>query len=157
MAQLMPLSLAVSCFSKIQIGFSFLVPAHPGSPGQRAFKRVCVCMCWYKMLPIISTVLCVCWLQLWAVLKWLNRSRCFLLCGWFGGNSSAPRERAILGAPPCGASGSVAEWLACLTQAQKGLRWNHSRGNSKYLFTYSQRCRVTVLANCSLFKLFKLG
>ena len=27
-AQLMPLLLAVSCFSKIQIGFSFLVPAH---------------------------------------------------------------------------------------------------------------------------------
>ena len=32
MAQLMPLPLAVSCFSKIQIGFTFLVPAHPGSP-----------------------------------------------------------------------------------------------------------------------------
>ena len=42
MAQLMPLPLAVSCFSKIQIGFTFLVPAHPGSPGQRAVKRVCV-------------------------------------------------------------------------------------------------------------------
>jgi len=33
-----------SCFSKIQIGFSFLVLAHPGSPGQRAIKRVCVCV-----------------------------------------------------------------------------------------------------------------
>ena len=43
MAQLMPLPLTVSCFSKIQIGFSFLVSAHPGSPGQRAVKRVCVC------------------------------------------------------------------------------------------------------------------
>jgi len=42
MAQLMPLPLTVSCFSKIQIGFTFLVPAHPGSPGQRAVKRVCV-------------------------------------------------------------------------------------------------------------------
>ena len=40
MAQLMPLPLAVSCFSKIQIGFIFLVPAHPGSPGKRAVKRV---------------------------------------------------------------------------------------------------------------------
>ena len=29
MAQLMPLPLTVSCFSKIQIGFIFLVPAHP--------------------------------------------------------------------------------------------------------------------------------
>ena len=43
MAQLMPLPLTVSCFSKIWIGFTFLVPAHPGSPGQRAIKRVCVC------------------------------------------------------------------------------------------------------------------
>ena len=40
MAQLMPLPLTVSCFSKIQIGFSFLVLAHLGSPGQRAVKRV---------------------------------------------------------------------------------------------------------------------
>jgi len=44
-AQLMPLPLTVSCFSKIQIGFTILVPAHLGSPGQRAVKRVCVCMC----------------------------------------------------------------------------------------------------------------
>ena len=43
MAQLMPLPLTVSCFSKIQIGFHFLVLAHPGSPGKRAVKRVCVC------------------------------------------------------------------------------------------------------------------
>jgi len=42
-AQLMPLPLTVSCSSKIQIGFTFLVLAHPGSPGQRAVKRVCVC------------------------------------------------------------------------------------------------------------------
>jgi len=41
MAQLMPLT--VSCFCKIQIGFTFLAPAHPGSPGKRAVKRVCVC------------------------------------------------------------------------------------------------------------------
>jgi len=40
MFQLMPLPLAVSCFSKIQIGFTFLAPAHPGSPGKRAVKRV---------------------------------------------------------------------------------------------------------------------
>ena len=44
-AQLMPLLVTVSCFSKIQIGFAFLVPAHPGSPGKAAVKRVCVCVC----------------------------------------------------------------------------------------------------------------
>ena len=43
MAQLMPLPRTVSCFSKIQIGFTFLVAAHLGSPGKRAIKRVCVC------------------------------------------------------------------------------------------------------------------
>ena len=47
MAQLMPLPLTVSCFSKIQvdfqIDFTFLVLAHPGSPGQRAVKQVFVC------------------------------------------------------------------------------------------------------------------
>ena len=45
MAQVMPLPLTVSCFSKIQIGFTFLVPAHLGSPGKSAVKRVCVCVC----------------------------------------------------------------------------------------------------------------
>ena len=45
MAQLMPLPLTVSCFSKIQIGITFLLPAYPGSPGQRAVKQVCVCVC----------------------------------------------------------------------------------------------------------------
>ena len=45
MAQLMPLPLTVSCFSKIQIGFAFLVLAHLGSPGKRAVKWVCVCVC----------------------------------------------------------------------------------------------------------------
>jgi len=41
MAQLMPMPLTVSHFSKIQIGFTPLVPAYLGSPGQRA---VCVCL-----------------------------------------------------------------------------------------------------------------
>ena len=40
MAQLMPLP--VSCFSKIRTGFIFLVAAHPGGPGQRAIKWVCI-------------------------------------------------------------------------------------------------------------------
>ena len=45
MAQLMPLPLTISCFSKIQIRFTFLVPADPGIPGKRAVKRVCVRAC----------------------------------------------------------------------------------------------------------------
>jgi len=39
MTKLMPLPLTISCFSKIQIGFTFLVLAHLGSPGKRAVKR----------------------------------------------------------------------------------------------------------------------
>ena len=53
MAQLMPLPLTVSCFSEIQIDFTFLLLAHPGSPGQRAVKRVCVCAC-------VHACVCVC-------------------------------------------------------------------------------------------------
>ena len=45
MAQLMLLPLTLSCFSKIQIGFALLVLAHLGSPGKRAVKRVCACVC----------------------------------------------------------------------------------------------------------------
>jgi len=52
-AQLMPPSLTVSCFSRIQIGFTFLVLAHPGSPRQSAIKRVCVCLCWILLWRLI--------------------------------------------------------------------------------------------------------
>ena len=47
-AMLLPLT--VSCFSKIQIGFIFLVPAHLGSPGKRAVKWVCVCGSMYTVV-----------------------------------------------------------------------------------------------------------
>jgi len=42
MAQLMPLLLTVSRFSNIHIGFTFLVPAHTGSPGKGPLNG-CVC------------------------------------------------------------------------------------------------------------------
>ena len=58
-AQLMPLPLTVSCFSKIQIGFTFLVPAHLGSPGKMAVKRVCVSgiicsVCWQIVVVVLD-------------------------------------------------------------------------------------------------------
>jgi len=55
MAQLMPPPLTVSCFSKILISFTFLVLAHPGSPGKRAIKLVCVCVC-----VCVRVCVCVC-------------------------------------------------------------------------------------------------
>jgi len=84
MAQLMSLPLTVSCFSKIQIGFTFLVPAHPGSPGKRAVKRVCVCQ-----------------------------------------RNKIENQSAFSAVTRRG--GSVAEWSACWTQAQKGPGSNRSR------------------------------
>jgi len=53
MAQLMPLPLTVSYFSKIQIGFTFLVPAYLGSPGKGPLN-VCVCVCF--MLQVTTNV-----------------------------------------------------------------------------------------------------
>jgi len=44
MAQLMPLPLTVSCFSKIRIGFTFLVSVHPGKKGP---LNGCVCV-WFE-------------------------------------------------------------------------------------------------------------
>ena len=55
MAQPMPLPLTLSCFSKIQIGFTFLVPAHLGNPGKRAVKRVCVCNCVHLLITVVVT------------------------------------------------------------------------------------------------------
>ena len=79
MAQLMTLPFTVCCFSKIQIGFTFLVPAHPGSPGKRAVKRECVCitqdnfhsrhskfkargLCWSKVLLPLCTLAHLDWI-----------------------------------------------------------------------------------------------
>jgi len=64
MVQLMPLPLTVSCFSKIQIGFTFLVPAHLSSPRQRAVKRVVVIhvrVChWFPHVAVmLKTVSCM--------------------------------------------------------------------------------------------------
>ena len=67
MAQLMPLT--VSCFSKIQIGFTFLVPAHPDSPGQRVVKRVCVCVC---VCPSVSTP----YINHWATVEHISTAAC---------------------------------------------------------------------------------
>ena len=50
-AQVMLLPLTVSCFSKIQIAFTFLVPAHTSSPGKRAIKQVCVVVCVCEISP----------------------------------------------------------------------------------------------------------
>ena len=52
MAQLMPLPLTVSCSSKIQIGFTFLVPSYPGCPGKEAVK-------WLLLLSLFCTMITI--------------------------------------------------------------------------------------------------
>ena len=55
MVQLMPLPLTVFCFSTIQIGFTFLVLAYPGSLGQGPLNGcVCVRVCVHLSLIILS-------------------------------------------------------------------------------------------------------
>jgi len=56
MAQLMPLPLTVSCFSKIQIGFTFLVPAYLGSPGKGPLNGMYV---WVEIR--LNEILCADW------------------------------------------------------------------------------------------------
>ena len=59
MAQLMPLPLTVFCFSKIQIGFTFLVPAHPGRlvPDEGSLNG-CVCVSLWTIDAGIQTDNC---------------------------------------------------------------------------------------------------
>jgi len=49
MAQVMPLPLTVSCSSKIQIGFTFLVPTYPGCPGKEAVKWLLLLLWRFKI------------------------------------------------------------------------------------------------------------
>ena len=82
MAQLMPLPFTVSCFSKIQISFTFLVPAHLGSPGQRAVKWVCVCVCCSSFTVLIFAT--------WAAyFRWVSSLQLTRVTRW-GGMISTP-------------------------------------------------------------------
>ena len=74
MVQLMPLPLTVTCFSKIQIGFTFLVVAHLGSPGKRAVKWVCVCVC--VCVPLLTAT------STFGLGRrcWSSPQHCYLLC-----------------------------------------------------------------------------
>ena len=61
MSQLVPLPLAVSCFGKMQIGFTFLAPAHPAGPGKGPLNGVCLVLlkeCWnvYCALCLLFTM-----------------------------------------------------------------------------------------------------
>ena len=75
MAQLLPLPLTVSCFSKIQIGFTFLVQADPDSVGQRAVKWMCVCVLLLLLTALNSASLLE--MNIKAVDRSRLRTRCY--------------------------------------------------------------------------------
>ena len=99
LAQLMPLPLTVSCFSKIQIGFTFLVPADLGSPGKRAVKRVCVCVCILVTVllshmlrataALCLTPLSICAHSTQAVSMWMHE------CAWLWTEALSDLDRLI--------------------------------------------------------------
>jgi len=77
--QLTPLPLTVSCFSNLQIGFTFLVPAHLGSPGKRAVKRECVCVC-VCLHYLGNCERCSCYFRHDVVMPWM--CRCMSMLGY---------------------------------------------------------------------------
>jgi len=88
MAQLMPLPLTVACFHNIQIGFTFLVLAHLGSPGQRVVGcvTVCVWVCFSRLLRLANWFseisrawFWICYRLLCILLRW-GTNDIFFLC-----------------------------------------------------------------------------
>ena len=75
MARLMPLPLTVSCFSKIQIGFAFLVLADPGSPRKWAVKRACVCVFRFLVVCLVNRLDMMC--------VFVCKLRSLFLCSFF--------------------------------------------------------------------------
>jgi len=80
MAQLMPLPLTVSCFSKIQIGFTFLVPPHLGRETGEcvrcalySFFSVDFNQVFRALISILCLILCL---------------QCFDAVGWAAGRAS---------------------------------------------------------------------
>jgi len=56
MVQLMPLPPVISCFSKIQIGLTFLVHAYPGCSQKEVIKRICR---YLDSTAILQSISCV--------------------------------------------------------------------------------------------------
>ena len=105
-AQLMPLPLTVSWFSKIQIRFTFLIPAHLGSPGKRAVKRVSVCSC----LPagtagIVCMYCCLCNCRASVCLSHPANACCF---SRFAAVSPVGRRYRLIAAWPAGHQSAAA-------------------------------------------------
>ena len=82
----------VSCFSKIQIGFTFLVPAHLGSPDQGPLN-VCVCVLLLCLLAFLPTAVC-------------------RLCSRWNGSKVIKEENPVAARHSCLFTGKCAEYFA---------------------------------------------
>ena len=98
-AQLMPLPLRVSCFSKIQIGCTFLVPDHQGSPGKRAVKQICVCVCVYSAIQPRR-------LQVCSIKSIVSCHENFII------NDSNYSRKAIIDITLCSRPGAAPRWVS---------------------------------------------
>ena len=99
MAQLMPLPLTVFCFGKIQIGFTFLVLAYLGSPGQRAVKWVHVCFISVSLTLLVGRQeerpACKSWvMRFWC--GCLSGARCTLFALWSSWCHRIPKLHHLL-------------------------------------------------------------
>ena len=74
---LMLLPLTVSCLSKIQIGFNFLVPADLGSPGNKGPLNGCVCVQWVVVSSNFHFAYL--YLHIWERVVWILSSCWFIL------------------------------------------------------------------------------
>jgi len=111
----MPLPPTVSCFTKIHIGFTFLVPAHLGSPGKRAIKRVCVCVCVCVAVAVTWSFIS-CSLLEENLLRWITQAFTSL---------SSPAEH-IIAVAPTSRPGKISHWphaivIYQLTAEKRGL------------------------------------
>ena len=94
MAQLMPLPLTVSCFSKIQIGFTFLVPAHPGSPRKGPLNG-CVCESNSERILKISQYLVKLWARVRCLVFFDSRCRSTQPCIPAGSLNRVPASAGV--------------------------------------------------------------
>jgi len=120
-AQLMPLPLTVSCFSKIQIGFTFLVPAHLRSPGKRAVKRVCVLLQTIYFLIIAAK-------SEKFHFRFSTQSQHFITQTPFCGFATGPRWGQTAPVPRCGQIAPGTRWVQIAPvprcgQIAPGTRW----------------------------------
>jgi len=137
MAQLMPLPLTVSCFSKIQIGFTFLVPAHMGSP-RKGLLNGCVCVYIYLhngyRMVIVVVIVCTILFILYNSNKFIVQHSYRLCCTCvFSVVSNSPR--------------AFCKGLPCCSLAVRRLHCS-KLAVTKHIQKFQIHCRIALETSC---------